>query len=135
MRQVDGTEALARVRRLRREATEAEKRLWAHLRARRLDDHKFRHQVWIGPFVADFLCKEAKLIVEVDGSQHAEATDYDARRSGYLAARGYRVLRFWNNDVMNDLASVLEAIRTSLPSPSHAASPRGPHPLPSGEGR
>ena len=68
MRQVDGTEALARVRQLRRSATEAEKLLWQHLPSRRLDGHKFRRQVWIGPFIADFLCKEAGMVIELDGS-------------------------------------------------------------------
>ena len=70
MRQHDGTEALDRARQLRREATEAEIRLWQNLRSRRLADFKFRRQVWIGPFIADFLCMDAMLVVEVDSSQH-----------------------------------------------------------------
>jgi very-short-patch-repair endonuclease len=137
VRKVDGTEALQRVRELRREATPAEELLWSRLRARRLEGFKFRHQDWLGPFIADFLCMEARLIVEVDGSQHVNADAYDERRSRYLRARGYRVLRFWNNEVPHDLEAVPTAIRAALleavPSPSHAAAPRGPLPLPRGE--
>jgi very-short-patch-repair endonuclease len=138
MQQIDGTEALARVRELRRFGTDAEKRLWSSLRNRRLEGFKFRRQVWIGPFIADFLCAEAKLIVEADGSQHGDHADYDLRRDTVLQREGYRVLRFWNNDVVERLEDVLEAIRAALiervpvPSPSHAA--HGPLPLPVGEG-
>ena len=138
MRKIDGTEALERVRQLRREMTPAEKRLWSALRNRRLGGFKFRRQDWIGPFVADFVCWRARLIVEVDGSQHGEAVEYDADRNEYLAREGFTVLRFWNNEVMGHLDGVLTAIRAHLlervPSPSHAASPRGSHPLPEGEG-
>jgi len=126
MRQVDGTEALARVRQLRRNATEAEKMLWQHLRGRSLEGHKFRRQVWIGPYIADFLCNEAALVVELDGSQHADSADYDAARSAYLEERGFRVLRFWNNDVLGDIDAVLIAIRAAVPSPSHSLRERVP---------
>ncbi|MES3095598.1 endonuclease domain-containing protein [Sphingomonas aerolata] len=134
MRQKDGTEALNRARKLRRNATEAETRLWQSLRSRRLADFKFRRQVWIGPFIADFLCMDAMLVVEVDGSQHIGDAAYDADRSAYLANKGYRVIRVWNNDVMQRMDDVLAAILsalTSVPSPSHA--PHGPLPLPVGE--
>jgi very-short-patch-repair endonuclease len=117
--------------------TEAEKRLWFQLRNRRLDGFKFKRQEWIGPYIADFLCPQARLIVEVDGSQHGDRTGYDRDRDAYLTLRGYRVLRFWNNEVMGDIEAVLTAIRAalgvSLPSPSHAAAPRGPLPLPERE--
>ena len=126
MRQVDGTEALARVRQLRRSATAAEKLLWQHLRGRRLEGCKFRRQVWIGPYIADFLCNEAALLIELDGSQHADRADYDAARSVYLEERGFRVLRFWNNDVLGDIDAVLTAIRAAVPSPSHSLRERAP---------
>ncbi len=136
MRKRDGTEALERARQLRRDATEAETRLWQHLRGRRLGNHKFRRQVWIGPFIADFLCMDAMLVVEVDGSQHIGDVAYDADRTAYLANKGYRVIRVWNNDVMQRTDDVLAAILSALgsvPSPSHPAAPGGPLPLPVGE--
>ena len=136
MRQKDGTEALNRARQLRREATDAEARLWQNLRSRRLADFKFRRQVWIGPFIADFLCMDAMLVVEVDSSQHIGDAAYDADRTAYLANKGYRVIRVWNNDVMQRMDDVLAAILSALgsvPSPAHPAAPGGPLPLPHGE--
>ena len=134
MRQRDGTEALGRARKLRRDATEAEDRLWYRLRSRRLGNAKFRRQVWIGPFIADFLCMDAMLVVEVDGSQHIGDVAYDDSRTAFLATKGYRVIRVWNNDVMQRMDGVLAAILdglTCVPSPSHAS--HGPLPLPVGE--
>lgn len=82
---------------------------------------KFRFQVPYGPYYADFLCFAAKLIIEVDGGQHAEAVEYDAARTRYLEAQGYKVLRFWNNDIFENLDGVLSIIATALsPSPSQA---------------
>ncbi len=137
MRQADGTEALARVRAMRRIPTAAEALLWTRLRSRRLAGIKFRRQMWIGPYIADFASMEVRLVVEVDGRQHAEQVDYDRERDRAMARAGYRVLRFWNNDVINNIEGVLELVRSAslerLPSPSHAA--RGPLPLPKGEGR
>jgi len=125
-----------RVRSLRRGGTDAEQLLWRHLRSRQLDGFKFRRQMWFCGFIADFACVEAKLIVEADGGQHAEATEYDDRRSAAFAAEGYRTLRFWNNDVLENIEGVLTAIRDALPSPSHPAAPGGPLPLPgTGEGK
>jgi very-short-patch-repair endonuclease len=94
---------------MRRESTEAEDRLWHELRGRRLDRIKFRRQVPIGKYVADFVCVDAKLVVEIDGSQHAES-NYDLERSAELKARGFRVLRFWNDDVLRDMSSVCDTI-------------------------
>ncbi|MEG3084655.1 DUF559 domain-containing protein [Sphingomonas sp. PB2P12] len=134
MRQHDGTDALDRARGLRRNATEAEDRLWYQLRSRRLKNFKFRRQVWIGPFIADFLCMDAMLVVEVDGSQHIDEAAYDNSRTVFLATKGYRVIRVWNNDVMQRMDGVLAAILdglTRVPSPSHAS--HGPLPLPVGE--
>lgn len=101
---------LSRARQMRHEPTEAEAKLWSGLRAGRLNGFKFRRQVPIGPFIADFVCPAAKLIVELDGSQHAEQQGYDARRTEFLVSEGYRVLRFWNHDVLGSCSDVLEAI-------------------------
>ncbi|MFA6033025.1 MAG: endonuclease domain-containing protein [Myxococcota bacterium] len=96
-------------RSLRREMTEAEDRLWWELRDRRLDRIKFRRQVPIGKYVADFVCAEARLIVEIDGSQHADS-DPDRIRTAQLEAEGFRVLRFWNDDVLKDMNAVCDTI-------------------------
>ncbi|MEX0406683.1 endonuclease domain-containing protein [Aquibium sp. LZ166] len=96
-------------RHLRRAMTEAEDRLWQELRGRRLDGIKFRRQVPVGRYVADFLCAEAMLIVEVDGSQHAESVR-DIERDSDLKRRGFRVLRFWNDDVLRDMNAVCDTI-------------------------
>ena len=134
MRNYDGQPSgtLTRARDLRRGATDAEKRLWRALRDA-FPQAKFRRQVPHGPYFADFLSFSARLIVEADGGQHADATEYDAVRTRYLEAQGYRVLRFWNDDVLSNTDGVLRIISEHLsPSPSHAS--RGPLPLPSGEG-
>ena len=94
---------------LRRDMTEAEDRLWEELRGRRLDGIKFRRQVPIGRFVADFMCADALLIIEIDGSQHADS-DYDRERDAELKRRGFRVLRFWNDDVLREMNSVCDTI-------------------------
>jgi very-short-patch-repair endonuclease len=94
---------------LRRDMTEAEDRLWQELRGRRLDGIKFRRQIPIGRFVADFVCADALLIIELDGSQHADS-DYDRERDAELKQRGFRVLRFWNNDVLGEMNSVCDTI-------------------------
>jgi very-short-patch-repair endonuclease len=94
---------------MRREPTEAEDRLWHELRGRRLDRIKFRRQVPVGRYVVDFVCLEAMLVVELDGSQHAEST-HDMVRDAELKARGFRVLRFWNDDVLRDMNGVCDTI-------------------------
>jgi len=98
---------------LRRNMTDAEHRLWFHLRNRALLGFKFRRQAPIGPHIADFVCAERQLIVEVDGGQHG-ACVADAVRTRALQAEGYRVLRFWNNDVLLQTADVLEQILAAL---------------------
>jgi len=111
---------VARARGLRRDASDAEKHLWRALR-QAFPQAKFRRQVPHGPYFADFLSFNAKLVVEVDGGQHADATEYDATRTRYLEAQGYRVLRFWNNDVLTNTDGVLTVISESLlPSPSQS---------------
>jgi len=96
-------------RSLRRDMTEAEERLWHELRGRKLDGIKFRRQVPVGPYVADFLCAEALLIVEIDGSQHADSA-HDRVRAAALGARGFRILRFWNDEVLREMDSVCDTI-------------------------
>ncbi|MGY6709446.1 MAG: endonuclease domain-containing protein [Rhizobiaceae bacterium] len=96
-------------RAMRRRPTEAEDRLWHELRGRRLDGLKFRRQVPVGPYVVDFLCAEARLAVEVDGSQHADSA-HDEKRRRELERRGMRVLRFWNDEVLREMDSVCATI-------------------------
>jgi adenine-specific DNA-methyltransferase len=96
-------------RRLRRDMTDAERKLWASLRGRALSGAKFRRQQAIGPYIVDFHCSEQRLVIELDGGQHAEEwAACDRKRSAWLEARGYRVIRFWNSDVMRNLEGVLQ---------------------------
>jgi very-short-patch-repair endonuclease len=97
---------------LRKAATDAERKLWAILRNRQIDGAKFRFQHTIEPFIVDFACIEAMLIVEMDGSQHTEALD--AGRTQFLESEGYRVVRFWNNEVLLNPEGVVEVIRAAL---------------------
>ena len=120
---------------LRRRQTDAERRLWARLRDRRLLGATFARQVPIGPYIVDFCCRERKLIVELDGGQHAARADYDVARTALLQALGYRVLRFWDNDALVNTDGVLQRIAETL-----SATAARPSPLPSpqrgeGEGR
>src|ERR1700677_4054457 len=120
----------SRARTMRGMPTDAELRLWRLLRDRRLNGVKFRRQVPLGPYIVDFLCVKAKLIVEADGSQHAESLR-DTIRDAYLASQGWKGLRFWNNEVAENREGVLEKIL------AHARPSSGPsgHLLPEGEGR
>ncbi|MDP2240493.1 MAG: endonuclease domain-containing protein [Burkholderiales bacterium] len=107
---------------LRSNQTEAEQRLWYHLRAHRFMGLKFKRQKPVGRYIADFVCLERRLIIELDGGQHAEQVAYDRHRDAWLRSQGYTVLRFWNNDVMQQLEGVLEQIRCTLsPGPSPAS--------------
>ena len=121
-----------RAKQLRTNATDAERLLWQRLRSRQLAGYKFRRQHPIGMFFADFACIEARLVVELDGGQHAtpEGLLSDERRSATLATQGYLVLRFWNHDVLQQTDVVLESILVALAQ-------RCPHPgpLPGGENR
>jgi len=96
-----------------RTPTEAEQSLWLLLRNRRFDAHKFRRQVPIGPYIADFVCYEAKLIIEADGSQHAE-NSRDLLRDSELQKRGFRLLHFWNNDILASPETVADTIWNAL---------------------
>ena len=95
---------------LNRNLTPAEEKLWAQLRAHRMGEIHFRKQHAIGNFIVDFCAPRKKLIIELDGSQHLEQEEYDAERTEFLKSKGYKVLRFWNSDVMNDMDSVLNVI-------------------------
>ncbi len=99
---------------LRRNATDAERLLWSRLRGHQLAGFRFRRQRPIGNYVCDFVCLRDRIVVELDGSQHVEQGDYDVRRDGFLRSNGYRVLRFWNGDVMDRLDAVLETIFQAL---------------------
>src|SRR5262245_13829853 len=112
-----------KARQLRRDQTDAEQRLWARLRDRQLCGAKFRRQHPIGPFVADFCCPEGKLIVELDGGQHAQEAAADQKRSRLLEVQGYRVLRFWNHDVLGNTEAVLERIAEVLSDPHSSPLP------------
>ncbi len=94
--------------------TDAERKLWKHLRLRNVGLFKFRRQHEISPYIVDFVCLEAHLIIEIDGGQHAGAGEYDSARTDFLQSAGYRVLRFWNNEVMENIDGVLEIICNAL---------------------
>jgi very-short-patch-repair endonuclease len=111
----EDTRTTDRARQLRREATIVEKRLWWRLSARQLDRHKFVRQLAIGPYFADFACREHRLVIELDGGQHA-GSQTDPVRTAYLEAQGYRVIRFWNSEVIENIDGVLEQILQALAS-------------------
>ena len=111
-----------RARSLRMTMTDAERRLWSALRARRLQGFKFRRQHPVGPYIADFVCLAHRLVIEADGGQHAESA-YDARRTAWLESRGWRVIRFWNNDVLTNPTGVQETVLSALNATSARASP------------
>jgi very-short-patch-repair endonuclease len=114
---------------LRNNATDCERLLWLDLRQRRFGGHKFSRQIPIGPYVCDFVCRRAKLVIELDGGQHSANADADARRTRFLEAAGYKVIRFWNHEVIENRDGVLQAIGRALqdcPPPS---------PLPEGRGK
>lgn len=101
---------------LRNNMTDAERRLWQSLRGQALDGHKFRRQQVLGSYIVDFICLPARLIVEVDGGQHLESAT-DAKRDAWLVEQGFRVMRFWNNDVLLNTEAVLESILAALAAP------------------
>ena len=105
-----------RAKTLRQNATEAERKLWTALRNRQIGKAKFRRQQRLGPYVVDFICFDVGRIVELDGGQHAP--EIDRPRTAWLESRGYRVLRFWNNEVSDNMAGVLAAIESAVAAPS-----------------
>jgi very-short-patch-repair endonuclease len=119
-------------RNLRNAPTDAERLLWRHLKARQIEGCKFRRQHPYGDYILDFVCLERRVVVELDGSQHFDAADYDQRRSRFLELAGFTVLRFWNNEVFGELESMLEVIRRELLARDEDPSP--PNPPLEGEG-
>ena len=115
-----------RARALRRDMTEAEKKLWQMLRFRQTQGYRFRRHVPIEPFIADFVCHEARLVVEIDGGQHDPSAGAEARRTRFLEGEGCRVLRFWNNEVLENpdgtQASITEDLRRVHPHPNPCVS-------------
>ena len=117
--------SVLRARQLRQDSTGPEKKLWRALRTK-LPEFKWRRQMPVGPYFADFACFAERLIVELDGGQHAQSVDLDAARTRFLEVQGYRVIRFWNNDVLGNIDGVLGRIAEQLstsPSRSKAAGP------------
>jgi len=121
-----------RARTLRKRMTDAERLLWRHLRNRELGGWKFRRQYPVGPFIVDFICVEKNVVIEVDGGQHAENEALDLQRSAYLNKMGYRVVRLWNNEVLQETEGVLTAIFEILANGKQNSPSPQPSP-PSGE--
>jgi very-short-patch-repair endonuclease len=112
--------AHARARTLRRNMTEAERQIWQILRSEQMQGHKFRRQVPIGRYIADFVCHEARLVIEIDGGQHDPSSGREVERSAFLQDEGYCVLRFWNNEALSNIEGVYATIAAALcrtPSP------------------
>jgi len=115
--------ASTRARELRKNSTDAERKLWWRLRYRQLDGCRFRRQVPIGRYIVDFACLSHRLLIEIDGSQHGERMAYDQARTRWLESRGYRVVRFWNGDMLRDADGVVEAIWRALSETPHPGPP------------
>jgi len=118
--------------RLRRDLTDVQRAIWAALRNRQLEGFKFRRQATVGPFVVDFLCVEAALVIELDGGQHSE--EADRARTEFLEGRGLSVMRFWNSDVVDNFDGVIEAIRMALLQKREKKTLTQPSPAKSGRG-
>ena len=110
-------------RKLRKNMTDAEKQLWKILRAKQLEGFKFRRQTPIDTYITDFVCLEQRLVIELDGGQHANTAMYDAKRTRYLESQGFRILRFWNNDVLQNPEGVVKTILRQLQYPPTQPSP------------
>ena len=114
-----------RARKLRRQQTDVETKLWMRLRDRQLNGAKFRRQHPIGPYIVDFCCPDRELIVEIDGGQHAEQASADQIRTNFLEAAGYRVVRFWNHEALEQMDAILEEIVRLLCDPHPSLSLKG----------
>jgi very-short-patch-repair endonuclease len=119
-----------RARNLRKNRTDAENRMWYYLRNRRLAGYKFVREKVVGKYIADFVCREKKLIIEVDGGQHMAAAAYDQQRTKDLEAIGYQVVRFWNNEVHENIQGVMENILNLLKNVPPDKKPSSPALLP-----
>ena len=103
-----------KAKQLRRNSTDAEIYLWSYLRNRQLEGWKFRRQLPVGRFIVDFACAELRLVIEIDGGQHADQVPYELGRIRFLQSKGYQVIRFWNNEVLENIEGVLEALTLTL---------------------
>ena len=110
---------------LRNNFTDTERLLWRHLRAKQMEGYKFRRQEPISSYIVDFVCQEKKIVIEVDGGQHSVERERDFERDKWLEGQGYKVLRFWNNEVLANIEGVLEVIRDYLNHPPPYPSPQG----------
>ncbi len=124
-----GNQVKVFARNLRKNQTDVERVLWHYLRNRQMEGYKFRRQWPIGSYIVDFACLSRKLLIELDGGQHAETITYDENRTKFLESQGYKVLRFWNNEIFSELEAVLQRIfdevNKGAESPSPQPSPRG----------
>jgi len=125
--------ATTHARQLRLSQTEVEKRLWYRIRNRQINACKFRRQAVIGRYIVDLACFEHQLVIELDGGQHASTTEDDSRRTAWLNSQGFAVLRFWNNDVIENMDGVLYRIAEALNRPASVVGTPHPDPLPQGE--
>jgi very-short-patch-repair endonuclease len=122
-------------RRLRRDMTDAERRVWRLLRSRQLEGYKFRRQQPIDGYIVDFICFEHRLVVEIDGGQHSDESDYEERRTRHLESSGFRIARFWNNEVLENSEGVCLKILELLATPHPPIATRWAPPSPAkGEG-
>jgi len=119
-RRAAGQRIISNARRMRHEPTDAERKFWFAVRGRQFGGYKFKRQYPVGPYIADFVCLEQKLIVELDGGQHglAEHEEYDVARTTYLKMRGFRVLRYWNDELLRMPDVILEDVLRALTAPS-----------------
>ena len=120
---------ISKARELRKRPTEAEQALWKHLRMRQVSGHKFRRQQPIGHYIVDFVNFERRVIIELDGGQHSQQMVYDSRRTAWLEAQGYQVLRFWNNQILEEAeavkAIILKALECEVDTPHLNPPPQG----------
>ena len=107
-------DSISRARQLRRDSTQAEMTLWKHIRSQQLAGYKFRRQVPLGRYILDFVCFERRLIIELDGGHHQDQTVYDNERTEWLESQGFRLLRFWNNEVLEQTEAVAQVILEAL---------------------
>ena len=107
-------EPVTKARHLRKQSTDAEKLLWSNLRSHQMFGFQFRRQEPIGRYIVDFVCYRRRLIIELDGGHHQEQAGYDSERTDWLSQRGFKVIRFWNDDVVDNIDGVLDAIYLAL---------------------
>ena len=105
---------ISNARHLRKNLTDAELILWRHIRGRQLKGHKFRRQAPIGKYIVDFVCFENRLVIELDGGQHTRQRDYDHQRDQWLFSQGFRVIRFWNHEVLQNIEAIKSVIMATL---------------------